>query len=68
MSEKIMATWDISLTTKCPKCEEYINLVDIDDFWGGRCFEACEYGTNATTDYQVICPECEHEFVVDFQY
>ena len=63
-----MATWDISLTTECPKCDEYIDLADIDDFWVDASFTACEYGTKATTDYQVICPECEHEFIVDFQY
>jgi Zn finger protein HypA/HybF involved in hydrogenase expression len=68
MNNKIAATWDISLDTECPNCEHYFDLADGDDFWVDCSFEACEHGTLATKDFEVTCPECNHEFKVDFYY
>lgn len=66
-AEKLTATWDISLNTACPKCEFSIDLTDTDDFW--HCgFEPIEHGTKATEDFDVTCPDCGHEFQVDFEY
>lgn len=65
---KLKAQWDISLYTKCPKCGESFDVVDHyeDLFTNG--VQPIEHGTPATTDYEVVCPECEHEFKVDFEY
>lgn len=68
MSEKPTATWYITLDTECPACKENVNLLDANDFWDGRRFDAVEHGTDRTRDVDVICPNCGHEFNVDFEY
>lgn len=63
----IKATWYIELLTSCPKCDYGIDLTQIDDFW--HCgFEPIEHDTKATTDFDVECPDCGYEFMVDFEY
>ncbi|AXH43545.1 hypothetical protein HOV55_gp27 [Erwinia phage vB_EhrS_59] len=67
---KNYADWNITLNTTCPECEEYFDLIEQDDdFWvdGGRA-EMCEHDTHRTKDVDVECPECGHEFKVDFAY
>jgi len=63
----IKATWNIELLTSCPKCDYGIDITQIEDFWHTQ-IEPIEYGTVATTDFEVTCPECTHEFKVDFEY
>lgn len=69
MSE-LYAIWNITLHTECPECEEYFDLIEQDgDFWsdGGRA-DMCEQDTARTKNVDVSCPECGHEFKVDFIY
>lgn len=68
MSEKIYATWHIELTTDCPDCKQYVDLLDYTDFWDGSRFQPLEYRTAATTDTEVHCPNCGSDFIVDFEF
>lgn len=62
------AFWSISLDTKCPKCEYDFNILNTDsDFWFNK-FEPMEHDTKKSKDYEVICSECGHGFLVDFTY
>ncbi len=68
MSNKT-ACWNITLNTTCPKCNHYFDMIEADDdFWDYALFGLCECDTPATTNYECTCPECEHEFIVDFTY
>ncbi|ECD6619164.1 TPA: hypothetical protein G8M64_004631 [Salmonella enterica] len=63
------AIWAITLHTECPKCREYFDIIHHnDDFWVDANFDTCEQDTPATTDVEVVCPECGHEFECDFAY
>jgi transposase-like protein len=66
MSDTV-ATWDISLTTNCPKCEHEYDLMDeYWDLWDG--IQAGETGTVKTTGVETTCPNCKHNFTVDYEY
>ncbi|CNF25221.1 Uncharacterised protein [Yersinia nurmii] len=65
---KIYAKWEIQLHVTCPKCQERFDMMDDDDFRCDASLEPLESDTNATRDVDVICPDCEHEFTVDFYY
>lgn len=68
MTENIKATWDISLYTECPKCKHDFDILDSDsDFWGNG-IQPVEHGTLKSKNYEAMCPECDHEFKVDFEY
>lgn len=60
----ISAQWNLSLNCDCPSCGEFVDLLDADDFWGGRKLEACEQKKGV----EVVCPNCSHEFIVDLEY
>lgn len=62
----IKATWCITLDTYCPKCEVYIDVCHLDDDVFNY-VEVAEHDTKRSTNYEVVCPECEHEFLVDFE-
>ncbi|NCH77930.1 hypothetical protein [Cronobacter sakazakii] len=63
------AVWNITLHTECPKCDEYFDIINAqDDFWMDARFGCYEHDTPATTGVEVECPECGHEFKVDFEY
>lgn len=65
----VSAVWGITLHTECPACKAYFDVITAqDDFWVDARFGACEHATKATTDVEVECPECGHEFKVDFDY
>jgi predicted RNA-binding Zn-ribbon protein involved in translation (DUF1610 family) len=64
MSKNTEATWVVELNCDCPKCGEYVNLLDDPDFWEGRDLEIADQ----VNDVEVICPECGHEFKVDCEY
>ncbi len=66
--QPLQAIWSISLDVECPKCEEYVDLLNAPDFWDGRHFEMCEHHTPRTTNFEAQCPLCDHEFLVDFDY
>lgn len=62
---EITATWDLSLKCKCPKCEEYVDLLCYNYFWDTHeSLKPVENGTALSNSLDVTCPECEHEFEV----
>ncbi len=69
MSEPVTATWSIELHCECPKCEEYVDLLEYPDFWDGRGDMAIgEHHTDQTRNMDVSCPKCGCEFKVDCEY
>ena len=64
------ATWLIQLNCTCPKCGEYVDLMDASDFWDGREheIEIGEWGTEATNNFEVVCPDCDHIFNVELEF
>ena len=60
----IKAHWTICLDTNCPECHHPIDLTITDEFWAD--IGAGEADTPESTDYEVICDSCDHEFTVDF--
>lgn len=62
-TEKPEASWTIQLNVDCPHCDEYIDLMDMDNFW--------EYGISpleSVDSKDVICPECEKSFNCSIVY
>lgn len=59
----VKATWHISLDCICPKCEAYLDITNSDDELFYRVHPAQD-----KTDYEVTCPLCQHEFLIDTQY
>jgi len=69
MSAPVTATWSIELNCDCPKCDNFVDLLDYPDFWEGRHqMLVGEHDTERTRDMEVLCPECGHEFTVDCKY
>jgi hypothetical protein len=64
----VTATWCVELNCRCPKCNEYVNLLDYVDFWDGRKLKIAEHGTASSKDIEVMCPSCNHDFEVDCDY
>jgi hypothetical protein len=63
------ATWIVELCCDCPKCESWVNLLDYPDFWDGhQHLKIAECGTDRSRGFEVVCPECGHEFTVDCEY
>jgi len=60
-----VACWSFSLDIECPKCGHDLDLVENDDFWDGR---PNSFNILHSKDEDIICPECDHEFVCDFEY
>lgn len=63
-----IAYWDIGLDIECPACKEWVDLLRTDDFWEGRSFNPIEHHTHRTENVEVVCPECDHKFIVDFDF
>jgi hypothetical protein len=62
------ALWSLSLDCTCPKCGHDYDILEVDpEFFNNR-IEPIESGTERTKDFETVCPECEHEFKVDFEY
>ena len=61
------AVWSISLDCQCQQCGNDIDLLDTDDFIDNG-ISPIEHDTYRTKNYEVTCPECAHEFLVDFVY
>jgi hypothetical protein len=63
-----VALWRISLDVYCPGCSNYFNILDYDcEFWNLG-IQPVEHDTDKTKGVEVVCPECDHEFLVDLQY
>lgn len=70
MSEKLTATWSVSLYADCPHCKEYVDLMDYPDFWIDRDprLVVCEHDTDNSRNVDVVCPDCRESFKVDLEY
>jgi endogenous inhibitor of DNA gyrase (YacG/DUF329 family) len=70
MTEKrTTATWSLELNCDCPKCGEYVDLMDsASDHLTDSVFDICEHGTERTKNVDVYCPECGADFAVDLEY
>lgn len=64
----IKASWTLELWCDCPNCNEYVNLLDYDDFWSDRELDAVEHSSERSIDVCVVCPNCKHDFKVDLEY
>lgn len=60
-----IAEWDFSLHTECPKCDEWVDLLQCGDFfeWNQR----ISIGENRE-NVEAQCPLCGHEFKVETIY
>ena len=63
-----MARWIVELNCYCPNCDDYVDLTESDDFWDDRQLDPCENNTDRSRGVEVMCPECDYEFVVDCEY
>lgn len=64
VKSQIEAQWTVELNCDCPKCGDYVNLLDAADFWDVRSLEIPQHDTVDSDNLEVICPACEHEFEV----
>jgi len=62
------ATWIVELRTECPNCKECVDLLDYHDIFEGSRFDLAEHDTERSKDVRVVCPECNHVFIVDLEY
>jgi ribosomal protein S27AE len=61
----IDAQWEVQLNCECPKCGDFVNLLDVHDFWdANRELDIPEYNTTRSNNLDVECPECGCEFEV----
>ena len=60
----LIANWSVGLHCECPKCGEFVNLLDAPDFWHSHTLDIPEHGTENSNNLEVACPECGHEFHV----
>lgn len=65
--KNIIATWMVELNCHCPKCGEYVNLLDY-IFWEMNEMQIPESGTDRSRNVEVKCPECSHDFLIDCEY
>tara|TARA_R110002126_G_scaffold169083_1_gene317633 strand:- start:227 stop:433 length:207 start_codon:yes stop_codon:yes gene_type:complete len=63
LSEPVIATWSLSLYAKCPYCREVSDILDDGDFWIDAGIDAMEVETKRSNNLEVVCPECDHEFM-----
>ena len=63
MTEKPTANWRVECNVECPECDEYIDLLEMDDY-----FEILPSVCEKCEDVEVYCTECGHEFKVDIEY
>ena len=66
--DTVYATWTVELNCDCPRCGEFVNLLDYADFWDGRSLDIAEHGTPRSKEVGVTCPECFHHFHAELNY
>jgi hypothetical protein len=66
--KKTIATWYLSLNCDCPHCDEYIDILDDEQFLLDNRIVPCENGTNNSRNIEVVCSVCFKEFLVDLEY
>jgi len=62
----IHAMWTVKLNCTCPKCDEWVDLLDYADFWDQH-YSHLKIAEEVK-DLEVMCPECGHEFKVITSY
>ena len=69
MTDKVAATWSVSLTCECPHCEQWVDLLEYNEFWEDHDeLKTCETGTFGSRNLEVICPECRGKFIAECYY
>ena len=65
MSDKVYASWSVTLYCDCPHCGEFVDLLEYGDFWdgGGPC-GMCE----GDVEIETPCPECGEDIKCTTQY
>jgi len=68
IQENTIAAWSISLDVECPHCKYEYDILSETDFWTDTNIKPIEHDTPNSRNYEVECPKCEKEFLVDFTY
>lgn len=61
------AQWNISLDCDCPACQVPFDVLEQDEDFYAQGRQVGEHDTKRSTNYQTVCPNCQHEFTVDFE-
>lgn len=61
----IVAAWNCSLDTVCPRCQEPLNLCDDPEWLAANCIAVGEHNTANTRGREVTCIYCNEAFLVD---
>lgn len=67
MKKNTVATWELTLECRCPDCGTDVDLLD-DTKQDLYELEPCEHDTDRSRNVEVVCPRCEHVFLVDCDY
>jgi len=68
--ENINAFWSFSLDCECPNCKKDLNLDDMNyySYVSDLQLQVCEQDTINSSNIEVHCHHCEHDFIVDCKY
>lgn len=56
-----VAWWHVSLDVDCPKCQQYIDILQTDEY---LCGDGFNIESANDIDFEAKCPECGHEFLI----
>lgn len=62
--DAVDAFWVVELNCYCPGCHQYVDMLEHYNFIGDTGIEVAEHETDRTTDMEVSCPSCGHEFKI----
>ena len=63
MSDNPVAYWSIRLDTECPECQAEFDLIDLDSFK-----ESSISPLDRVKGYEITCPHCEAEYLLDLEF
>ena len=63
MSYRAIAEWKLVLGVVCPECKYWFNAIDAVDFWHESGIGVLEVETKRSNNLEVVCPDCDHEFM-----
>jgi len=68
--ENVKARWSFSLDCECPNCKKDLNLdaMNYYSYVDALELQICEQDTVKSTNIEVHCHLCNHDFSVDCQY